>query len=61
MDRWDALIIGGAAYVAVVTLVRLMAARRNHLVDQVRQQIDQQRGKPPAASTQNEDADRGAA
>jgi hypothetical protein len=43
MDRWDLLIIFAAGYVAVMTLVRLMAGRRNQLVDQVRGQLDEQR------------------
>jgi len=38
MDRWDVLIIAAASYVAVVSLVRLMAVRRNQLVEQVREQ-----------------------
>ncbi len=61
MDRWDILIIAGATYVAVMTLVRLMVARRNHLVDQVRQQVEQQRGQQTAKKPVDEDADRGAA
>lgn len=39
MDRWDVLIVGIGAYVAVMTLVRLMAARRNQLVGEVREQM----------------------
>jgi hypothetical protein len=39
MDRWDVLIVAVAGYVAVMTLVRLMARRRNELVGQVRQQM----------------------
>ena len=66
MDRWDIMILAGAGYVAVTALVRLMAARRNHLVDQVRQQMEQQRGQPTSAEQQarqaaNDAADRGAA
>ncbi|NOZ39563.1 MAG: hypothetical protein GXP24_04975 [Planctomycetes bacterium] len=61
MDRWDIMIIAGAGYVAVTSLVRLMAARRNHLVDQVRQQIEQQRGQQAAKKPADEDADLGAA
>ena len=49
MDRWDLLIIAGALYVAVVALVRLMAARRDHLVRQVREQINQQRAQQGGA------------
>lgn len=44
MDRWDVIIILVAGYVAVVSLVRLMARRRNELVDQVRDQLAQARG-----------------
>ncbi len=66
MDRWDIMIIAGAGYVAVTALVRLMAARRNHLVDQVRQQMEQQRvqtksAQQAAKKPADEDADRGAA
>ncbi len=61
MDRWDIMIIAGAGYVAVTALVRLMVARRNHLVDQVRQQIEQQRVQQAAKKPADEDADRGAA
>jgi hypothetical protein len=50
MDRWDVLIVAVAAYVAVMTLVRLMARRRNELVGQVRQQVaDLQKQKKKAA------------
>ncbi len=51
MDRWDIFILLAAAYVAVMTLVRLMAARRNQLVDQVRSQLEQQQSQPPAQPT----------
>jgi hypothetical protein len=51
MDRWDVLILLAAAYVAVMTLVRLMAARRNQLVDQVRSQLEQQSSQPPSQPT----------
>jgi hypothetical protein len=54
MDRWDVLILAVAAYVAVMTLVRLMAHRRNELVGQVRQQIaDLQKQKKKAAKKKN--------
>ena len=61
MDRWDILIIAGAGYVAVVTLVRLMAARRNQLVEQVRHQIEEQRAQQQQKKPAKEGADRGAA
>ncbi|MCA9236959.1 MAG: hypothetical protein KDA44_15895 [Planctomycetales bacterium] len=46
MDAWDILIIGIAAYVAVVSLVRMMASRRNELINQVRRQLHQELGEP---------------
>jgi len=62
MDRWDILIIAGAGYLATVALVRLMAARRDQLVQQVRKQVEQQRAQQKkAAKPTEEDADRGAA
>lgn len=45
MDRWDVLILMGAGYVGVMVLVRLMAVRRNQLVDQVRSQLEEQHAK----------------
>jgi hypothetical protein len=57
MDRWDVLIVAVAAYVAVMTLVRLMARRRNELVGQVRQQLaDLQKQKKKAAKQAKKDA-----
>lgn len=61
MDRWDILIIVVAGYLAIMTLVRLMAARRDQLVQQVRQQIEQQRAQQKAAPAPQDEADRGAA
>jgi len=61
MDRWDMMIILVAAYIAVMTLVRMMARRRNQLVDHVLQQISQQQTRRPATTQSDEDADRGAA
>jgi hypothetical protein len=57
MDRWDVLILAVAAYVAIMTLTRLMARRRNELVGQVRQQIaDMQQQKKKAAKQVKKDA-----
>jgi len=57
MDRWDILIIAGAGYIAVVALVRLMAARRDQLVQQVRRQIEQQQAQQKKAAKPTEEAD----
>ncbi len=61
LDRWDILIIAGAGYLAIMTLVRLMAARRNQLVDHVRQQISEQHAKRKQGNPESEDSGRGAA
>ena len=42
VDRWDVLLAALAAYVAVVSLVRLMAQRRNELMAQIRAAIEQE-------------------
>lgn len=49
MDRWDVLAILAAGYVATTALVRLMANRRNQLIDHIQGQITEQREKKAAA------------
>jgi hypothetical protein len=39
MDRWDLALMLAAVYVAVMTLVRMMVRRRDHIVADVEQQI----------------------
>ncbi len=60
LGRTDVILLGIAAYVAVMTLVRLMKRRRDQLVADVQRQVDAQRKrqKHTAAATKN---DRGAA
>ena len=62
MDQWDVLLIVIAGYIAVASLVRMMAQRHNQVVDTVREQIGNQH-KPSENSTdqQQDDTDRGAA
>jgi len=43
IDTWDAVFFAIAALVAVTALVRLMAARRNELVDDIERQISAER------------------
>lgn len=43
IDPWDAILLAVAAAIAVSSLVRLMRGRRNQLVSQVQQQLNQQR------------------
>jgi hypothetical protein len=42
-DRWDVALFAAAVYIAVMALVRLMAARRDRLVADVQQQLDAER------------------
>jgi hypothetical protein len=55
MDRWDVLIIFVAAYVSVVSLVRLMTGRRNELIGKIRNEIAKQRTRGAAAKTARDD------
>jgi hypothetical protein len=56
MDKIDVLMIAGAAYVAVVSLVRLMAARRDQVIRQLRAEIERQRKAKEAAEEAELDA-----
>jgi hypothetical protein len=60
LSRSDIILLVVAAYVAVMTLVRLMQRRRDELVADVQQQIDARR-KRPRRGAQNDPQDRGAA
>ncbi len=61
MDRWDVFIILAAGYVAVMALVRLMARRRNQVLEQVREQIETQSPKKKKKTEEADKQDRGAA
>lgn len=52
MDRWDVIVIMIAGYFSVMALVRLMARRRNQLVEHFRDEIEQQ---IQAKSSKNEE------
>ena len=56
MSRADLILLAVAAYVAVMSLVRLMKARRDKLVAEVQQQVDARRGKKRTPSTDNRKA-----
>ncbi len=61
MDRWDAILIIIAAYVSIISLVRLMANRRNDLVAKIRDEIVRQRATaksklPETPEQQDQDA-----
>jgi hypothetical protein len=53
MDKFDVLLIAAAGYVAVIALVRLMAARRDQLVRQLRAEIERRRAAEQAKSDQD--------
>jgi len=46
MDRWDVLLAAFATYVAIVSLVRLMANRRNEVLAKIRDELAKQRSRP---------------
>jgi hypothetical protein len=50
-DRWDAALMVAAVYVAVMTLVRLMARRRDQVVADVEQQLETHRKQQAQAKT----------
>jgi hypothetical protein len=56
LQGWNLVLLGVAAYVAVVGLVRLMIGRRNRMIGDVQQQLlaEQQRRKrrPPSQRDQ---------
>jgi len=56
MDKIDVLLVVGAAYIAVVSLVRLMAARRDQVIRQLRAEIEKQRAAQAAAEQEERDA-----
>jgi hypothetical protein len=61
MDRWDVFIILAAAYVAIMVLVRLMATRRNQVIEQLREQAEAGRKKRKKTDDSAAKKDRGAA
>ena len=56
MDRWDWVMISAASYVAVVSLVRLMAARRDQVIRHLRNEIEKQRKAKEEAEQAERDA-----
>jgi flagellar biosynthesis/type III secretory pathway M-ring protein FliF/YscJ len=57
MDAWNLAILLVAAYVAVMTLTRLMIRRRNQMLEQFRQEVEKEkRRRKIAPSGQHERA-----
>jgi hypothetical protein len=61
MDRFDMLMFAVAAYVAVVTLVRLMISRRDEVVGYLRTDLERQAAEAAAIAAEEEEEDRDAA
>ena len=49
METWDIALLVVAGYVATFGLARLMTRRREQLIDQFREQMDQGKPKSPKA------------
>jgi hypothetical protein len=45
MDSWDVTLLVVAGYLAVVTLVRLMARRRNQVFEELRHKAEEEKRK----------------
>ena len=56
LDVWDGLLLAAAAFIAVTSLARLMARRREQLTDQFRTEMEQHR-QQSARKKPEEDAD----
>jgi hypothetical protein len=54
MDGWDIALWSVAAYIGVLTLVRFMTARRNKILDDLRQRAAAaQASRPPRAENES--------
>jgi hypothetical protein len=56
IDRWDVVLMLVAGYVAVMTLVRLMARRRDQVVADVERQLESHRKKAKQKRANDRDA-----
>jgi hypothetical protein len=61
LDRWDLGLLAVAAYVAVMSLVRLMRARRDQLVADVQRQVQVRKKQSRAAQAEQESENQNAA
>ena len=52
MDRWDIVLMVVAALVAVMSLVRLMRARRDWLMADIKRQFDEHREREAIAEAE---------
>jgi hypothetical protein len=49
LNGWDVLLLAGAIYIAVMTLVRMMARRRDQVVADVERQLEVHRKQSKAS------------
>jgi hypothetical protein len=54
LNSWDVALFVLAGYIAIVSLVRLMLARRNSLARQVRDELERQRGESERQTEETE-------
>lgn len=54
MDRWDVVLLIVAGYVSVLSLVRLMANRRNELVEKIREEVERRRAAAEEAAEEEQ-------
>ena len=55
MDRWDWILLGAAAYIAVTVLVRLMLERRDRIIAHLREQLQQDQNRRRQATSEHAD------
>jgi hypothetical protein len=54
MDRWSIALWIGAAYVAVVALMRLMAQKRQQVMAEFRGEVEREKSRRKAAAAANQ-------
>ena len=54
MDAWNVAILLAAAYVAVITLARLMIRRRNQMMEQFRHEVEKEKRRREAEPSGHE-------
>jgi hypothetical protein len=57
MERLDILLMAAAGYIAVLSLVRLMAARRDDVIRQIRDELSRRRAAQAAAEDDEDHRD----
>ena len=60
MDGWNLVLLAVAAYVAVVTLARMMIRRRDQLMARFRREVEREKGRRAASQVEPPSRDRAA-